>query len=135
MVGGWNRSVVEKQRPNDHLEGQANLDVASETGWAVAKKRTSAEGSAAASPVRTRKPAEMIIKTMKLKSAPQDGGVSRIYLLIRAADMQLARQMRTSEMWCAEFTARNRPGYRLTATMTPVDQYNAGIAKRPSPAR
>jgi methyltransferase (TIGR00027 family) len=86
MSGGGNQSVVENLRPKDHLVGQAILDAASGSGWTVAIKRTYAEGGAAASPRRKKMLAEMIMKKMDLSSAPQDDGVSGIYLLNHGGD-------------------------------------------------
>lgn len=81
MSGGGDQSAVNELRPKDHLVGQAILDAAAESGWTITEKRTYAEGGAAASPIRTRKLGEMLMKKKGLSSVPQDDGVSGIYLL------------------------------------------------------
>ncbi|HEV2245274.1 MAG TPA: SAM-dependent methyltransferase [Terriglobia bacterium] len=83
MSAGANQSEVDELRPKDHLVGQAILDAATENGWTITKKRTYAEGGAAASPARSRKLGELIVKYTGPSSVPKDDAVSGIYLLTR----------------------------------------------------
>lgn len=83
MSAGANQSAVDDLRPKDHMVGQAILDVAAENGWAITSKRTYAEGGAEASPTRSRKLGELIMKYTGLSSVPKDEGVTGIYLLTR----------------------------------------------------
>lgn len=83
MSAGANQSEVDELRPKDHLVGQAILDTAADNGWTITKKRTYVEGGAAASPARSRKLGELIVKYTGLSSVPKDDAVSGIYLLTR----------------------------------------------------
>lgn len=86
MSAGANQSAVDDLRPKDHLVGQAILDAAADSGWIVTKKQTYAEGGAAASPTRSRKLGELIMKYTGMSSVPKDDGVTGIYLLTRGGD-------------------------------------------------
>jgi methyltransferase (TIGR00027 family) len=81
-VGG--HSPVESLRPKDHLSGQAILDAARESGWALKSKRTYMAAAAGAGAERISKLREAITK-VKPDFAPPPDELSGMYLLTRSA--------------------------------------------------
>ncbi len=82
MTGGAGNDAIERLRPVDHVQGQALLDAARESGWEIVAARPYGPEFAAMSQARLTKVREAV-KQARTAESPRDE-VSGVYLLKRA---------------------------------------------------
>jgi O-methyltransferase involved in polyketide biosynthesis len=83
MAPGDFKNPVEKFRPQDHLAGQALLDVVEGEGWSISAKRTYAHDGVAAAASRVASMIEKAKQSGALRESPKDE-VSGMYLFKHA---------------------------------------------------